>query len=75
MHERKKQPATGRAANPTSRIGFLPSFSANRPEGQANAVITACVTTTHPIMNSGAVLALPAESISPTSGSIAALAK
>ena len=58
-----------------SSSGFLPQDPAFRPDQEASKVMTSCVVTTHADMNIIELRPCPLASISPKSGSIAALAK
>jgi hypothetical protein len=58
-----------------SNSGFLPHVPAFRPAQEASNVTTNCVVTTHADVNIIEFRPRPLASISPRSGSIAALAK
>src|ERR1700722_7016368 len=65
----------GRTLKPMSRRGFRPRALAALPSQEALPAMTSCVTMMQADMKGAMSLALPRESISPSSGSMAALAR
>ncbi len=65
----------GRTPKPRSKSDFRPFAAARFPIHAAVTAITSCVTMMHADMNGAAAFGLPFDSISPSCGNIAALAK
>ena len=69
------QSNANRTPKPRSKSGLRPFAAARLPIQAAVTVMTSCVTMMHADINGAAVFTLFCDSISPSSGSIAAFAK